>query len=518
MIKSNTRVYSSIIGLWVIVLALAFLASCKSEAVADEKSKPNIIYILADDLGYGDVSNYNPAGKIKTPNIDRLASEGMRFMDAHTPSSVCTPTRYALLTGRYCWRTELPRGVMRGYGEALIEEDRVTVASMLKDNGYTTGVVGKWHLGLDWVMKDAFRDSLTSKSVQRNENGVITQMNGDWVDFSKKPTDGPLDHGFDYSYILPASLDMEPYCYLENDVLTEIPDQYTPGNELNSDSYATGAFWRAGKISKTFDFYDLLPNFINKARDFIAINSKKKDPFFLYVPLAAPHSPWVPKDNYVGKSGAGEYGDFVQMVDAEVGRLLNSLEENGILENTMVVFTSDNGPFWKPDFIERFDHKAAMDYRGMKMDIHEGGHRVPFIVKWPGKVKAGSQSNFTTSLTNFIATTAEILDINLDADTGGDSQSILPILLDDDSGLEAAPVIHHSSKGYFAIRKGPWKLVEGRGSGGFSKPVIVEPQEGEPIGQLYNLESDSVERINLYAERPEIVNELLAELKRIKNQ
>lgn len=498
-------------------LSLLVLLGCSEKKQSDQA--PNIIYILADDLGYGDVSIYNPESKIKTPHIDQLASEGMRFTDAHSPSSVCTPTRYGILTGRYCWRTNLPTGVLRGYGQGLLENNRQTIASLLKERNYTTAVIGKWHLGLDWVLKEEYKDSINNQSVQRNSYGMITQMNGDWIDFTKKPTDGPLNHGFDYSYILPASLDMEPYCYLENDILTELPNEYTPGNDLDTGSYATGAFWRPGRIAKSFDFYEVLPRFINQAKKFVQSHAKDKEPFFLYLPLAAPHSPWVPKDNYDGKSGAGQYGDFVQMVDAQIGSFLKSLDESGISENTMVIFTSDNGPFWKPDFKERFDHQAASIYRGMKADIHEGGHRIPFIVRWPGKIKAGSKSDFRTTLTNLMATCADMLDIKLDDNTGEDSQSILSVLLENNKeNIEAMPIVHHSSKGFFAIRKGDWKLIEKRGSGGFSIPAIVKPQEGEPIGQLYNMIEDPSEKVNLYNEEPEKVKELLAELSEVRNR
>jgi arylsulfatase A len=504
----------------VYTLIALLLYNCNMEKKEKETIKPpNIIYILADDLGYGDVSIYNSDSKIQTPNIDKLANEGMRFTDAHSPSSVCTPTRYGILTGRYCWRSELPRGVLRGYGESLLEKDRITIASLLKDQDYTTGVVGKWHLGLDWELKSEFIDSLGNSSVIRNQNGMITHMNGDWVDFTKEPIDGPLDHGFDYSYILPASLDMEPYCYLENDILTALPNEHTEGNDLDTDSYATGAFWRPGRIAKGFDFYDVLPRFVEKAKNFVASHANDEKPFFLYLPLAAPHSPWVPKKEYDGSSGAGQYGDFVQMVDAQVGNFLKGLEELGITDNTIVIFTSDNGPFWKPDYIERFDHRAASMYRGMKADTYEGGHRIPFIVRWPGKVEAGSSSNYKTTLTNLIATSAEIVGVNLNGNTGEDSQSILPILLNDEKNVEVEiPIIHHSSKGHFAIRKGDWKLIEKRGSGGFSIPVTIEPKEGEPIGQLYNLATDPSEKNNIYTENPKVVDALLLELNNIRER
>jgi arylsulfatase A-like enzyme len=501
-----------------ILCSLLCFVFCQSQRnISLEKT--NIIYILADDMGFGDVSAYNPESKTITPNIDRLATEGMRFTDMHSPSSVCTPTRYGILTGRYCWRSRLPQGVLQGYGRALLEKDRETVASLLQSQEYTTGVVGKWHLGLDWVLKSEFKDSVNMKSTEINEFGMVRNLNGDWVDFSQKPTDGPLNHGFDYSYILPASLDMEPYCYLENDVLTEIPSEYTPGNDLNTGSYATQAFWRPGKVTKSFDFYDVLPNFIRQARTFITTHAKDKKPFFLYLPLAAPHSPWVPTDSYKGSSGAGQYGDFVQMVDAQIGELLKTLEESGEAENTMIIFTSDNGPFWKPDFIEKYNHKSAANYRGMKADIHEGGHRIPFIVKWPKRVKAGSISDFPATLTNLMATCADLFNVELTENSGEDSQSILPIILADKANYqEPIAIVHHSSKGFFAVRKGPWKLIDKLGSGGFSEPVVIKPKPNEAPGQLYNLELDPSEKQNLYATEPDKVKELRAELNAIKNK
>ena len=506
-----------IVGMIALTVLVGLMGiSCKKKEVI---KKPNIVYILADDLGYGDVSIYNSASKIKTPHIDKLASEGMRFSDAHSPSSVCTPTRYGILTGRYCWRSRLPEGVLRGYGKALLDRERTTTASFLKENGYTTGIVGKWHLGLDWVVKEEFKDSINHKTTSTNEYGMVTQMNGDWVDFTKKPTDGPLNHGFDYSYILPASLDMEPYCYLENDVLTELPNEHTPGNDLDTGSYATGAFWRPGRVTKSFDFYDVLPDFICHGKKFVETHANDEAPFFLYLPLAAPHSPWVPKPNYDGSSGAGQYGDFVQMVDNQVGDFLKSLEDTCISDNTIVIFTSDNGPFWKPDFIERFDHKAASIYRGMKADAYEGGHRIPFIVRWPGKIEAGSKSNFKTTLTNLMATCAEVLAVTLDEHAAEDSQSILPILLSDKNNIEKEiPIVHHSSRGHFAIREGDWKLIEKRGSGGFSTPATYKPKPGEPVGQLYNLKEDPSEKMNVYADYPEITQKLKGILEEIKKE
>ncbi|SOD88582.1 sulfatase family protein [Spirosoma fluviale] len=492
----------------VVIGIIGCVLICISMAMRPARSQPpNIVYILADDLGYGDVSAYNPAGRIATPNIDKLASQGMRFTDAHSPSGVCTPTRYSLLTGRYPWRSRLPVGVLRGYSRTLIEADRPTVASLLKRNGYQTAVIGKWHLGLDWVPKKGNESLLASANY-----GIQAEMDPEVIDFSQNPAQGPNTVGFDYSYVLPASLDMPPYCYLENHKLTELPTDYTKGNKMES-GYA-GPFWREGRMSPSFDFHGVLPRFVEKATNFLNRQTVKK-PFFLYLPLAAPHTPWMPTKDYTGKSKAGEYGDFVQQVDAAVGEVLAALEKTGLAGNTLVVFTSDNGPYWREDYVKRFDHKAAGEFRGMKGDAFEGGHRIPFIVRWPGTVKAGTVSNATTTLANLTATCREILGNT--SPNVEDSYSILSVLSGKTNDVSNQPaVVHSSSIGFFAIRKGDWKLIEGLGSGGFTEPKEIKPKAGEPIGQLYNLATDQLETTNVYQHHPEKVKELTDLLAKIK--
>ena len=471
--------------------------------------KPNIIYILADDLGYGDVSAYNPQSKISTPNIDRLASHGIRFTDAHSPCAVCTPTRYGILTGRYSWRSPLKEGVLNGYSPSLIEKDRTTVASFLKQNGYTTGVVGKWHLGIDWVQKSG----TVNESTQTSSPGIKI-INPETIDFTLQPTDGPKNHGFDYSYILPASLDMPPYCYLENNTLTAPLTGQTPGS--NPANGTTGAFWRAGLMAEGFEFEQVTPTFTDKAISFIRQQSPGK-PFFLYLPFPSPHTPWLPTAEFRGSSKAGEYGDFVNMVDAQVGKVLQTLTEMGFDDNTIVFFTSDNGPFWKPDFIEKFNHHSASIYRGMKADAFEGGHRIPFIVRWPGKIKPNSQCDETVTLTNLLATCASVVNKNLAKNEGEDSFSILPLLLDKPADYQRPEAqIQQSSRGYFVVRRGDWKLIKGLGSGGFSKPEKIEPQRGEAPGQLFNLKEDPSETRNLYLQYPDKVEELTNILKKFQ--
>lgn len=481
----------------------------------NKNSLPNIVYILADDLGFGDVSIYNPTGKINTPHIDGLAKEGMRFTDAHTTSSVCTPSRYSILTGRYPWRSRLPKGVLRGYSRTLIDEGLPTIGTLLQSSAYRTAVVGKWHLGLDWVPKDAFKDSLNPENNPNKLYGITNEMNPAQIDFTKAPVNGPRTEGFDYSFILPASLDMPPYCYLENDALTDQLTSYTKGNKLES-GY-TGPFWREGLMSPSFEFNKVLPTFTAKATNFIKNQAGSGVPFFLYFPMPAPHTPWLPTSAYIGKSKAGEYGDYVMMVDDAVGQVLKTLDSMGFSKNTMVIFTSDNGPYWRENFVQQFGHHAAGPFRGMKGDVFEGGHRVPFIVRYPGKVKPGTTSNATTTLANLMATCSELVGNHSAKFKTEDSYSILPILTGKSNEIAGQPgIVNISSKGYLDIRKGPWKLITQLGSGGFTVPVDVQPSPGEPIGQLYNLDTDIHEDNNLYNQYPDKVKELNELLKKIQ--
>lgn len=476
--------------------SLALPSSLRSQPQA--KRKPNIVVILADDLGYGDPGGYNEQSKIPTPQLDRLAGEGIRFTDAHSPSAVCTPTRYGLLTGRYCWRSRLKNGVLGGYSEPLIEKNRLTIASMLKRHGYHTGCIGKWHLGLGWATKDG---------------GTAKADNVDW---SRPVTDGPQSLGFDYSYIIPASLDMDPYCWLENGRTVEVPTDHTPGSKRRWDG--GGGFWRAGPIAPSFDFYEVQPIITDKSVAFIQRQTGER-PFFLYVPLAAPHTPWMPTDEFRGKTEVDWYGDFVAQVDASIGQIVNALDETGLRDDTLVIVTSDNGSHWPPAQIERFGHRANGNWRGQKADIHDAGHRVPFVCRWPNRIPPGSRSDQIICLTDLMATCAAVVGDVLPADAGPDSYNLLPAMLNPElrEPIREA-VVHHSLHGMFAIRQGPWKLIDGRGSGGFTAPRQIEPKQGEPAGQLYNLDDDPGEQKNLWAERPEIVKHLNALLERYKRQ
>lgn len=468
-----------------LALGTAGLAISRPADAAGER--PNIVYILADDLGWGDLSCYNPDSAVPMPNANRLASHGMRFHDMHSSSAVCTPSRYSILTGRYCWRTRLQSGVLNGYSPNLIEPGRLTVAEMLKKLGYYTAGVGKWHLGLG---------------------------NQEKADFSKPLRPCPTDHGFDYYFGIPASLDMDPYLFFENDHATEQPASHTEGSKE-----PRGVFWRAGAQAPHFKLDQTLPTLTAKVVDLIGERaSHPETPFFLYFAMTGPHTPWLPTSEFHGKSKAGDYGDFVCEVDAMLGRVLDALDQKGLSKNTLVIFTSDNGADWKLEDLARFAHRANADWKGEKADIWEGGHRIPFLVRWPGRVRAGAVSNELGCLSDFMATVAAITGTTLPNDAAEDSYNLLPAYLQKNTQPIRPDIIHHSVAGVFSLRRGNWKLEEGLGSGGFSPPATVEPAPGGPKGQLYDLAKDPAELNNLYQKRPDIVDSLATLLQKYKTQ
>lgn len=451
--------------------------------------RPNILLIFVDDMGYGDPQCFNPQSKIPTPNIDRLAEEGMRFTDAHAPGSVCHPSRYGLLTGRYPFRTELP-----WRRQPCIPPGRMTVASFLKDHGYRTAMVGKWHLG--FYVEDY------DHPPERIEGG-------------------PVDCGFDSYFGIPASTDIPPYYYIENKHVVAAPTDRIEANRSDGWSPIQGAFWRAGGIAPGLKLIDVTPTFTEKAIGVLRDHHTRapEQPIFLYLAFPSPHTPWLPTESFRGKSGAGMYGDFTMMVDHMIGRVLATLDDLKMAENTLVIFTSDNGPVWYDVDVERFGHDSAGPWRGMKGDAWEAGHRMPFIVRWPGHVAAGSVSDETICHTDMLATVADLIGANLPDGAGEDSFSILPALLStqDDRPLRPATV-NLSSRGLLSIRQGPWKLIAGLGSGGFSQPNRVKPKPGGPQGQLYNLDEDPGETNNLWNEHPDVVKRLMDSLDRYKKE
>ncbi|HSI11851.1 MAG TPA: arylsulfatase [Chthoniobacter sp.] len=480
------------------VCALALVAVDATGQAAN----PNIIYILCDDLGYGDVKCLNENGKIATPNMDRLGKAGMIFTDAHSSSAVCSPTRYGVLTGRYNWRSRLQSGVLGGLSPRLIEPGRMTVASLLKQNGYSTACIGKWHLGMDW-------EKLPGKEVSALNIESVEQVHN--VDFAKPIQNGPTSVGFDYYYGISASLDMVPYTYIENDHVTVLPttDKSFPLTEGRKSNPS-----RLGPAAPEFEAHDVLPTLARKAVDFIGqrtADAKGGKPFFLYLPLNAPHTPIAPSAEWQGKSGISPYADYVMETDWAVGEVLAALDKQGLAENTLVIMTSDNGCSPQANFQELAEkgHNPSYVFRGTKADIFDGGHHIPFLVRWPGKIKAGTTSDQITCLTDFMATAAEVIGAKLPDDAGEDSVSMLPAFLGKaDKPLREA-IVHHSINGSFAIRQGNWKLELCSGSGGWSAP---KPNTADakklPAVQLYDMTADISEKTNTQADHAELVDRL----------
>ncbi|WP_296698772.1 arylsulfatase [Algoriphagus sp.] len=470
--------------------------SC-SPKQTEPKKLPNIIVILADDLGYGDIGVFNPDSKIPTPNIDQLAKDGMKFTDAHTPAAVCTPTRYGFLTGRYNWRSRLKSGVLTGKSNALIPDERTTIADVFKNKGYETAFIGKWHLGWNWGLKD----------VEANTGEGWNPQDFDQIDFSKTVTHTPNDLGFDYAYGHSGSLDMAPYVYVENGMATAIPDTVT----VNTGKYS---WWREGPTAPDFDHEKVTPHFFDKSIEYIESKAQTESPFFLYLALPSPHTPILPTEEWQGKSGVLPFGDFMMMIDDYVGKVNEAIKKAGIEENTLVIFTSDNGgsPAAGLEELAALGHLSNYVFRGNKADLYEGGHRVPFIAKWPERIKKGTSRDQTICLTDFMATGAEIVGYSLQDNEGEDSYSLLGLFDADrtvDSFREAT--VHHSIDGSFAIRQGDWKLLMAKGSGGWSFPKPGDPaEESLPDIQLYNLKNDPAEASNIFAKNPEKVASLKA--------
>ena len=472
-------------------------------------SAPNIVFFFCDDLGWGDVSCLNPESKIATPHIDALAASGMSFTDAHAGSAVCTPSRYTLLTGRYCWRTRLKEGVNGGYSPSLIPPDRPTVASELRSLGDATACIGKWHLGLDWALKPDAPPELGPHQEFTEHEGELDP----YIDFTQPVRGGPVDVGFDHFFGISASLDMSPYVYIHDDRVTEPPTSHSPGGtaELRARPGIAAPGWR---------HEDVLPELERRACAWIAEQHAADHPFFLYLPINGPHTPVVPTDEWKGRSGCGIYGDFVMQIDAVVGSLIAELEKLGIRENTLFVFSSDNGPETiTAPYRERYGHKSAWEFRGMKRDNWEGGHRIPLIASWPAAIRAGSRCDRFVELADFYMTALDIgghemtpLDVGghemppPDARPRGgeDSFSMLPLLQGGDASAYRQFAVHHSMQGKWAIRKGRWKLLLHSGSGG--NPYDC-PENDDPV-QLYDMESDPFETTNVYRARPETVREL----------
>lgn len=477
---------------------ILFLSLAASVSLA--ASRPNFVYILCDDLGYGDVHCLNPDGKIATPNFDRLAKEGMVFTDAHSSSAVCTPTRYGVMTGRYNWRSKLQSGVLGGLSPRLIEPGRMTVASLLKDHGYFTACVGKWHLGMDWAKRG-------TGEVEELNIEKPSQVNN--VDFSKSATNGPNSVGFDYYFGISASLDMVPYAFIENDRVTALP------TETRKHPMMTGRenwFTREGPTAPGFECEQVLPALAKKAAQIIhehAEDAGRGKPFFIYLPLNSPHTAIAPTKEWLGRSGLNPYADYVMETDWAIGEVLRALDETGLAKDTLVIAASDNGcsPSAKFDELAAKGHHPGYIFRGGKADIYEGGHRIPFIARWPASVKAGTKYEPCICLTDFMATAAGIIGVKLPDNAGEDSVSILPALHGSTKAVREA-IVHHSIIGAFSIRQGNWKLELCPGSAGWSDPRPGREPKDAPRIQLYDVSVDIGETNNVQAQHPDVVERL----------
>ena len=454
--------------------------------------KPNLVIIMADDMGYGDPRCYNSESKIPTPNIDQLAAEGMLFTDAHTPSAVCTPSRYGLLTGRYAWRSRLKKEVLwSGYDDPLIFPEQSTLASLLQRHGYATAVVGKWHLGLNFMEKQGNR-FVTTKS--HHEKGLQGIRN---VDFTLPAFGGASKLGFDFSFLSAAGHNMPPHCFIENDYTVGDP---TIWREAKTPSVPgiSGSEVHEGWMVPGWDDREIGPELTKQAAAFIR-NQAGENPFFLYLPTVAPHRPCTPPDFIKGKSEAGDRGDMVAEFDWTVGEIVEALDQAGVAENTILIVTSDNGATRTSDNGQDYGHKSCGDLRGFKGGLHEGGHRVPFVLRWPARVEGGVENSNLLCLTDIFATMANLVGDTIHRPTNEDSFNQLAAILENQSVRPS--MVHHDFGGHFAIRQGSWKLIT---------RAKMKPME------LYDLSKDPAESQNLIESHPEMVKNMMGLLKKIQ--
>ena len=489
-------------------LLVALLINALASPAAAADPPPNIVIILADDLGYGDLQCYNPKrGKIPTPHIDRLASQGMLFTDAHSSSGVCSPSRYTLLTGRYHWRTRLQSGIVHYLERPLIASDRLTIARLLQQQGYHTACIGKWHLGWDWDIPEDQRKLVAPRRGHVPE--VTDQHREAWKEVYSRPiAGGPTTRGFN-EYFGTDVPNWPPYCFIKNDRTVGIPSEFLP-KELLQNRLAS----LPGPALADWNLKNILPTIVDYACDYIKHRAKTGQPFFLYLPLTAPHTPIAVRDLWRGKSGLdSNVADFIMQTDAEVGRVLAALNESGAAENTLVIFTSDNGAaYYRVKNQETQGHYPSGPLRGYKTDAWEGGHRIPFIVRWPGIVKPDTECEQLVHQADIIATVAEILEATLPDDAAEDSVSLMPLLKGSREPIRKH-AISQGTRGVFALRRGPWKMIFAP-SGTRRNNRSDSKSAGHPA-QLYNLAADIGETNNVYADHPKIVQEMTALLEKL---
>ena len=488
----GSTVKSTIIT-FAILLAGLMAGPCLAESTA---KRPNIVVILADDFGVGDIQAHYPKNKIPTLHLDRLVREGRSFTDAHSSSAVCSPTRYGLLTGRYNWRTRLQEWVIAAYEPPLIAEDRPTLPGFLKQHGYHTACIGKWHLGWEWPGPQ--ESQMTEK---RNGQAFLV-----W-DFAKPIPGGPTDRGFDYYFGVDLP-NLPPFTFIENDrVFVQPTAKFQPDRD---EGVVLPTRFAGTPAAPNWKMQDILPELTRRAVKYIEDRKQAKQPFLLYFSMTSPHEPVVPSKMFQGKSGIAPIADFVMETDWSVGQVVKAIDDAGLGENTIILFTADNGHSHYTGWEQLIaaGHKPSGPYRGHKGDIWEGGHRVPLVVRWPGHVEAGSQSDQMVCLTDVFATCADIVGAKLPANGAEDSLSFLPALLGKPQDNGRTTLVSHSNFGEFAYRDGPWKLVfkmSGRN---------LEQSRGKPtVAELYNLDTDIAEQTDLSKERPNVVKRMRKDLK-----
>ena len=497
--------------IFILITAVIGWHSCGSKK---EEKNPNIIILYADDMGYGDLACQNPSSKIPTPNLDRLAANGMRFTDGHSSSGICTPSRYALLTGRYHWRDF--HGIVGPMGGPVFSKNQYTLATMLKENGYATGCVGKWHLGWDW---DSIRIASWTKQDTMTLFGRTKHFfPPEAYDWSRPVSGGPLDRGFDY-YYGDGTINFPPYTWMENDRIIDVPTQtmrHPKGLALEGNWEA-----RPGPAVENWDFFDVLPTLIEKAVAFVKRQKKADKPFFLYVPFNSPHAPIVPHKDFQGKSGAGGYGDFVFQTDWGVGQILEALDEIGATENTLVIFTADNGPErYAYDRIRNFDHQSFWPFRGLKRDVYEGGHHVPFLVRWPGKIESGTTSDQVIHQADLLKTIASIIGTDLPKGLAHDSHDFSKVWLDGQVPEVRTFTVHNTFEKKYALRQGDWLFIN-QPDGYHSRtpdwiPAYFGYEESQDSAQLFNLKDDIGQKENLVNAYPEKVAEMKVNLSKVR--
>lgn len=486
----------------IVTFSLISLLSLQAEP---SKGKPNIIILYADDMGYGDLGANNSSSKIPTPNLDRLAAEGLRFTDGHSSSGVCTPSRYAMLTGRHHWRDF--HKIAGAYDGSVFKPAQLTMQELLQQKGYATACIGKWHLGMDW---EAMRKpGSPKKSIEYSD-----------FDWTRRFPGGPLDYGFAY-YFGDNVINFPPYAWIENDRLVLPPDMTFKDTPANTKEGSWEC--RPGPGRSDWDFYQNLPTLTRKGVEFIQSRKGKDQPFFLYFPMPSPHAPIVPTDAFDGKSKAGAYGDYVVQTDDACGQLLTTLRECGMESNTIVVFSSDNGPeIYAYMRDEKYNHWSAAPFRGLKRDIYEGGHHVPFIVKWPGVTKAGETTDALISQTDLMATFAAAVEFDLPRNAAEDSFNFYPWLKGEIKTAPRSTMVHNTFPKEYAVRDGDWLLVDAKSGASRPAPAVWNkkhkqaPDDNMPV-ELYRLKEDIGQRHNLASDHPEKVQQLQALLKKIRN-